>query len=561
MFLVQAWLNLSDGATEDALCDSLAVRDSVGSGNDVPDATTLLRFRHVAGKDEPCQYDGQGDPGFYAACIASGSHARALSKRPESPSVASAGTRSPMGPWGRRRSWWDPMDSVAPCLVVDASGRRSRWHRPLLGVPRSDPAAALPWQPPALPTGSPVSCAAAHAAGPAPARWLPRSPWDMAPRPRIRASMPSRGRRRRGPPPCRPECPSTPPCARAGRPRRRGRWGLPWSRDGPCRPRAWLSGRDARGRARWGRGARGRPVRAVPPPSTHRGRCRGCPARPRTSARGGGSSLRIRRTSGRPWAWPRPCGGRSACRPPPVSRRWPPRGDPTDPLRLRPRAIRGSRARSPPARAIIDTPWLAPSAGMSRNPSPARGPWRGGAAASLGDSLSAPGSRMRPLAAPSPLRSPAPSWVTLPALLCLRVRSLGALPPVPGPAARFLMPFFGPASRALLWYPAASRRHSPVWCLGVPGFVRDFAFSISLALTGIPLPRSAGAGGWATAQRITAASPCCPTVHLRATRDFRHAEPPGRRHRNVLPNARMSDSRSCVEPDTPHRGPGVRRTI
>lgn len=50
MFLVQAWLNLSDEITEDALCDSLAVRESVGSENDVPDATTLLRFRHMAGK-------------------------------------------------------------------------------------------------------------------------------------------------------------------------------------------------------------------------------------------------------------------------------------------------------------------------------------------------------------------------------------------------------------------------------------------------------------------------------------------------------------------------------
>jgi len=50
MFLVQAWLNLSDEVTEDALCDSLAVRESVGSGNDVPDATALLRFRHMAGK-------------------------------------------------------------------------------------------------------------------------------------------------------------------------------------------------------------------------------------------------------------------------------------------------------------------------------------------------------------------------------------------------------------------------------------------------------------------------------------------------------------------------------
>ena len=40
---------------------------------------------------------------------------------------------------------------------------------------------------------------------------------------------------------------------------------------------------------------------------------------------------------------------------------------------------------------------------------------------------------------------------------------------------------------------------------------------------------------------------------LRATRDPRHAEPSSRRHRNALPNARISDSRSCVESDTPRR--------
>lgn len=170
---------------------------------------------------EPCQYNGQRNPRFYAACIASGSHARALSKRPKNPPshLPARGRRWARGagggrgttPWTRSPRAWSWM----------RSGRRSWRHRPLLGVPRSGPAAALPWQPPALPTEGPASCAAAHAAGPALARWLPRSPWDMAPRPRIRASMPSRGRRRRAPPPCRPECPSPPPCARTGRPRRR----------------------------------------------------------------------------------------------------------------------------------------------------------------------------------------------------------------------------------------------------------------------------------------------------------------------------------------------------
>ena len=40
---------------------------------------------------------------------------------------------------------------------------------------------------------------------------------------------------------------------------------------------------------------------------------------------------------------------------------------------------------------------------------------------------------------------------------------------------------------------------------------------------------------------------------LRATRDPRHAELPSRKHRNALPNARISDSQSCVESDTPQR--------
>jgi IS5 family transposase len=52
MLLVQAWLNLSDEAAEDAMYDSLAVREFVGSGNEVPDATTLLRFRHMVEREE-----------------------------------------------------------------------------------------------------------------------------------------------------------------------------------------------------------------------------------------------------------------------------------------------------------------------------------------------------------------------------------------------------------------------------------------------------------------------------------------------------------------------------
>ena len=53
------------------------------------------------GKSEPCQYNGQWDPRFYAASIASGSYARALSKRSKNSCMASAGTRSPMDSCGR----------------------------------------------------------------------------------------------------------------------------------------------------------------------------------------------------------------------------------------------------------------------------------------------------------------------------------------------------------------------------------------------------------------------------------------------------------------------------
>lgn len=51
MFLVQAWLNLSDEGCEDACYDSLAVRDFVGCWDGVPDATTLANFRHLVERE------------------------------------------------------------------------------------------------------------------------------------------------------------------------------------------------------------------------------------------------------------------------------------------------------------------------------------------------------------------------------------------------------------------------------------------------------------------------------------------------------------------------------
>lgn len=50
MYFVQCWFNLSDESTEEAIYDSLAVRDFVGidlSRRNAPDATTLLQFRHL----------------------------------------------------------------------------------------------------------------------------------------------------------------------------------------------------------------------------------------------------------------------------------------------------------------------------------------------------------------------------------------------------------------------------------------------------------------------------------------------------------------------------------
>jgi len=50
MYLVQVWFNLSDEMTEDSIYDVQSIRHFVGinlSEEDAPDATTLLRFRHL----------------------------------------------------------------------------------------------------------------------------------------------------------------------------------------------------------------------------------------------------------------------------------------------------------------------------------------------------------------------------------------------------------------------------------------------------------------------------------------------------------------------------------
>lgn len=50
MYLLQVWFNLSDEGVEDGLYDSIAMRRFAGitdGDEDVPDATTLLKFRHL----------------------------------------------------------------------------------------------------------------------------------------------------------------------------------------------------------------------------------------------------------------------------------------------------------------------------------------------------------------------------------------------------------------------------------------------------------------------------------------------------------------------------------
>jgi len=53
MYFVQQWHALADEALEDAIYDSQALRDFVGidlSVESVPDATTVLKFRHLLEK-------------------------------------------------------------------------------------------------------------------------------------------------------------------------------------------------------------------------------------------------------------------------------------------------------------------------------------------------------------------------------------------------------------------------------------------------------------------------------------------------------------------------------
>ena len=53
MYLLQIWFNLSDEGLEDAIYDSYAMRNFVGINfleEQVPDATTLLKFLHLLKK-------------------------------------------------------------------------------------------------------------------------------------------------------------------------------------------------------------------------------------------------------------------------------------------------------------------------------------------------------------------------------------------------------------------------------------------------------------------------------------------------------------------------------
>jgi hypothetical protein len=87
---------------ERALARLAALHAGMGCpGDALPRALVEAWCAGRPGEAEPCQYNGQWDPRFYAASIVSGSYARALSKRSKNSSIAFAGTRSPMDSCGR----------------------------------------------------------------------------------------------------------------------------------------------------------------------------------------------------------------------------------------------------------------------------------------------------------------------------------------------------------------------------------------------------------------------------------------------------------------------------
>ena len=58
MYLLQIWFGLSDEGTEDAIYDSYAMRSFLGLNfmmEQVPDATTLLKFRHLLEEHDLCK--------------------------------------------------------------------------------------------------------------------------------------------------------------------------------------------------------------------------------------------------------------------------------------------------------------------------------------------------------------------------------------------------------------------------------------------------------------------------------------------------------------------------
>ena len=58
MYLLQIWFGLSDEGTEDAIYDSYAMRSFLGLNfmmEQVPDATTLLKFRHLLEENGLCK--------------------------------------------------------------------------------------------------------------------------------------------------------------------------------------------------------------------------------------------------------------------------------------------------------------------------------------------------------------------------------------------------------------------------------------------------------------------------------------------------------------------------
>ena len=102
MYLLQAWFSLSGEGVEDAVCDSYAMRRFLGldfTVEQVPDATTLLHFRHLLEKHDLVRklLETQGVifEGQAGSCTGAASWTRRSSPRRYGPPAWALLTRTP----------------------------------------------------------------------------------------------------------------------------------------------------------------------------------------------------------------------------------------------------------------------------------------------------------------------------------------------------------------------------------------------------------------------------------------------------------------------------------